>query len=110
MFFCYLDLNGHLHHFSKTLSHKKSHKTVGFKVFLKLYCLDPVGPKTYGSGSATLFGFIYRETFYFLILRINFLKEISVMLVFCLPNSYPYRYLRATRNLKQIDTVTFENV
>jgi hypothetical protein len=59
----------------------KRHKEV-LKSWIKgffYYWLDPGGPRR-TCRSVTLFGFIYRETFYFLILRINFLKEFSVLL------------------------------
>ncbi len=35
-FFAYYFLKVHLHHFSKIKRHKKSHKTVGIKVFLTI--------------------------------------------------------------------------
>ncbi len=57
-------LKVHLFHFSKEKSHKKIHKTVEIKAFLTNFAWwwknlesdpDSGGPKTYGSGSGTLF-------------------------------------------------------
>ncbi len=89
-FFCLLLLEGTFTPFFKDKKSKTSHKTAGIKVFLTIFASwykdpdpylwlmdpDPGGPKSYGSGPATLLEWHFANVCSFLFIQARYQKYI----------------------------------